>query len=41
MVMGWLQSSAGCLVLASGLLGLCVGSFFECGDLPSADHDFL
>ncbi len=29
MVMGWLQSSAGCLVLASGLLGLCVGSFLN------------
>ncbi|MGV7961719.1 A24 family peptidase [Photorhabdus tasmaniensis] len=29
MVIGWLQSSVGCLVLASGLLGLCVGSFLN------------
>ncbi|CAQ84874.1 MULTISPECIES: prepilin peptidase [Photorhabdus] len=29
MMMGWLQSSIGCLVLTSGLLGLCVGSFLN------------
>ncbi|TDB53487.1 prepilin peptidase [Photorhabdus luminescens] len=29
MMIGWLQSSTGCLVLASGLLGLCVGSFLN------------
>ncbi|WP_445497991.1 hypothetical protein [Photorhabdus sp. SF281] len=24
-----------------GVAGVVCGQFFECGDLPSADHDFL